>query len=156
MKPLLKWSCSNVDCDWATFTTLESKLDVPRPTPYEGKNQRELDDFLLQCCNTFTMKLNMYDTNGHQVQWVVSYLQSQVAHTWEYHAHKPGYIPFTWESFQEFLQNKLKPANLQHHNAYWKLNTAWQMRNQSVTDFFNYLDEMLSHMDQFTDEQVME
>ena len=39
---------------------------------------------------------------------------------------------------------------------YWKLDAAWQMRNQSVIDFFNYLDKMLSYVDQFTDEQVME
>ena len=156
MEPLLKWPCSDVDHDWATLITLESKLDVPRLIPYEGKNQCKLDDFLLQYHNTFAMKPNVYDTNKHQVQWVVSYLWGQVARTQKCHTHKPGHIPFTWESFQEFLQNKLKPANLQHHNMYWKLDTAWQMGNQSVTDFFNYLDEMLSYVNQFTNEQVIE
>ena len=156
MEPLLKWPYSDMDCDWATLITLESKLDVLRLISYEGKNQHKLDDFLLQCHNTFVMKLNMYDTDRHQVQWVVSYLWGQVTCTQEYHAHKPGHILFTWESFQKFLQNELKLTNLQYCNMYWKLDTAWQMRNQSVTDFFNYLDEMLSHVNQFTNEQVME
>ncbi|KAI9747593.1 MAG: hypothetical protein M1815_004073 [Lichina confinis] len=72
-----------------------------RPTLYEGKNQRELDNFLLQCWNTFAMWLNTYESDEYQV-------------------------------------------------------IARQLKNQSVTDFFNYLDEMLSHVDQFTDEQLME
>ena len=102
------------------------------------------------------MKPNMYDTNGQWVQWVVSYLWGQVVRTQECCTHKLDHIPFTWELFQKFLQNELKPANLQCHNTYQKLDTAWQMRNQSVTDFFNYLDKMLSHVDQFTNKQVIE
>ncbi|KAI9756447.1 MAG: hypothetical protein M1815_003545 [Lichina confinis] len=85
-----------------------------RPTPYKGKNQRELDDFLLQCWNTFTMRLNTYESDEYRVMWVVTYLQGQV------------------------------------------VRTTWQLKNQSVTDFFNYLDEMLSYVNQFTDEQLME
>ena len=65
MEPLLKWPCSDVDHDQATLITLESKLDVPRLILYKGKNQCEFDNFLLQYYNMFTMKLNMYDTNGH-------------------------------------------------------------------------------------------
>ena len=95
----------------------------------------------------FVMKPNMYDTDRHQVQWVVSYLWSQLTYTQKCCTYKLGHIPFTWKSFQEFLQNKLKPANLQCCNTYQKLDTAWQMRNQSVTDFFNYLDKMLSYVD---------
>ncbi|KAI9755855.1 MAG: hypothetical protein M1815_004515 [Lichina confinis] len=77
----------------AQATQGDTKQDVPRPTPYEGKNQRELDNFLLQCWNTFTMRLNTYESD-------------------EYWANKAGWNPFTWESFQKFLQNELKLANL--------------------------------------------
>ncbi|KAI9751703.1 MAG: hypothetical protein M1815_000956 [Lichina confinis] len=78
------------------------------------KNQCELDDFLLQCWNTFTMRLNTYESDEYQVMWGVTYLQGQVV---------------------------------------W---ITWQLKNQSVMDFFNYLDKMLSHVNQFTDEQLME
>ena len=60
---------------------MEAKQDVPRLTPYEGKNQHELDDFLLQCRNTFAMRLNTYKSNEYQVMWVVTYLQGQVVWT---------------------------------------------------------------------------
>ena len=85
---------------------------MPRPTPYEGKNQRKLDNFLLQCWNTFTMQPNTYESDEYQVMWVVTYLQGQVAWTQECQANEVGQNPFTWESFQKFLQNELKPANL--------------------------------------------
>ena len=85
---------------------------MPRPTPYEGKNQRKLDNFLLQCWNTFAMWLNTYESDEYQVMWVVTYLQGQVVQTQEHQANKVGRNPFTWESFQKFLQNELKLANL--------------------------------------------
>ncbi|KAI9748580.1 MAG: hypothetical protein M1815_003131 [Lichina confinis] len=85
----------------AQATQGDTKQDVPRPTLYEGKNQCKLDNFLLQCQNTFTMWLNTYKSDEYQV-------------------------------------------------------ITQQLKNQSVTDFFNYLDEMLSHVDQFTNEQLME
>ena len=85
---------------------------MPRLTPYEGKNQRELDNFLLQCRNTFAMRLNTYKSDEYWVMWVVTYLQGQVMRMRECQANEAGQNPFTWESFQEFLQNKLKPANL--------------------------------------------
>ena len=91
---------------------MEAKQDVPRPTPYEGKNQRKLDDFLLQCRNTFAMRPNTYESNKYRVMWVVTYLQGQVVRTREHQANEAGRNPFTWESFQKFLQNELKPANL--------------------------------------------
>ena len=86
---------------------------MPRPTPYKGKNQRELDNFLLQCQNTFAMQPNTYKRDEYWVMWVVTYLQGQVMRTQEHQANEAGWNPFTWESFQEFLQNELKPANLQ-------------------------------------------
>ena len=43
---------------------------------------------------------------------VVTYLQGQVTQTQEHWANKAGQNLFTWESFQKFLQNKLKLANL--------------------------------------------
>ena len=92
---------------------MEAKQDVPRPTPYEGKNQRKLNNFLLQCRNTFTMRLNTYESDEYWVMWVVTYLQGQVARMQERQANNAGWNLFTWESFQEFLQNELKPANLQ-------------------------------------------
>ena len=49
---------SRSDSNQAHLVALEAKQDVPRPTPYEGKNQCELDDFLLQCRNTFAMRPN--------------------------------------------------------------------------------------------------
>ena len=52
---------------------------MPRLTLYEGKNQHELDNFLLQCWNTFTMWLNTYKSDEYQVMWVVTYFQGQVA-----------------------------------------------------------------------------
>ena len=85
---------------------------MPRLTSYEGKNQRELDNFLLQCRNTFAMRPNTYESNEYQVMWAVTYLQGQVARTQEHQANEAGWNPFTWESFQKFLQNELKPANL--------------------------------------------
>ena len=48
---------------------------MPRLTPYEGKNQRELDNFLLQCWNIFAMWLNTYESDEYWVMWVVTYLQ---------------------------------------------------------------------------------
>ena len=86
---------------------------MPRPTPYEGKNQRKLDNFLLQCWNTFTMWPNTYESNEYWVMWAVTYLRGQVVWMQECQANEAGRNPFTWESFQEFLQNELKPANLQ-------------------------------------------
>ena len=86
---------------------------MPRPTPYKGKNQRELDDFLLQCRNTFTMRPNTYESDEYWVMWVVTYLQGQVMWMRERWANEAGWNLFTWESFQEFLQNELKLANLQ-------------------------------------------
>ncbi|KAI9747361.1 MAG: hypothetical protein M1815_004287 [Lichina confinis] len=103
---------SRGDSDRAHLVALEAKQDVPRPTPYEGKNQRELDDFLLQCRNTFAMRPNTYESDEYWVMWAVTYLRGQVARTRERQANEAGRNPFTWESFQEFLQNKLKPANL--------------------------------------------
>ena len=47
---------------------------MPRLTPYEEKNQRKLDNFLLQCWNTFAMWPNTYKSNEYQVMWVVTYL----------------------------------------------------------------------------------
>ena len=85
---------------------------MPRLTPYEGKNQRELDNFLLQCRNTFAMRLNTDESNEYRVMWAVTYLRGQVTRTREHRANEAGQNPFTWESFQEFLQNELKPANL--------------------------------------------
>ena len=85
---------------------------MPRLTPYEGKNQCELDNFLLQCWNTFTMWLNTYESDEYWVMWVVTYLQGQVVWMQECWANEAGWNLFTWESFQEFLQNELKPANL--------------------------------------------
>ena len=86
---------------------------MPRLTLYEGKNQRELDNFLLQCWNTFAMQPNTYESDEYRVMWVVTYLRGQVMWTQEHWANEAGWNPFTWESFQEFLQNKLKLANLQ-------------------------------------------
>ena len=58
------------------------------------------------------MQLNTYESDEYQVMWVVTYLQGQVAQTQEHQANEAGWNLFTWESFQEFLQNKLKLANL--------------------------------------------
>ena len=58
---------------------MEAKQDVPRLTPYKGKNQCELDNFLLQCWNIFAMWLNTYKSDEYWVMWVVTYLQGQVA-----------------------------------------------------------------------------
>ena len=65
----------------AHLVTLEAKQDVPRPTSYKGKNQRKLDNFLLQCWNIFAMRPNTYESDEYQVMWVVTYLQGQVAQT---------------------------------------------------------------------------
>ena len=54
---------------------------MPRLTPYEGKNQCELDDFLLQCRNTFAMRPNTYESDEYRVMWVVTYLRGQVVRT---------------------------------------------------------------------------
>ena len=76
MEPVQKQSHGN--SNQAHLVTLEAKQDVPRPTSYEGKNQRELHNFLLQYWNTFTMWLNTYKSDEYQVMWVVTYLQGQV------------------------------------------------------------------------------
>ena len=78
-EPAQKQSCSH--SDQAHLVTLEAKQDMPRPTLYEGKNQPKLNDFLLQCRNTFAMWLNTYKSDEYQVMWVVTYLQGQVART---------------------------------------------------------------------------
>ena len=54
---------------------------MPRLTSYEGKNQRELDNFLLQCQNTFAMRPNTYESDKYWVMWVVTYLRGQVVQT---------------------------------------------------------------------------
>ena len=72
MEPAQKQSCG--DSNQAHLITLEAKQDVPRSTPYKGKNQCELDNFLLQCQNTFTMWPNTYKSDKYQVMWVVTYL----------------------------------------------------------------------------------
>ena len=77
MEPAQKQS--HGDSDRAHLLTLEAKQDVPRLTPYEGKNQRKLDDFLLQCRNTFAMRPNTYESDKYQVMWVVTYLRGEVA-----------------------------------------------------------------------------
>ena len=68
---------------------------MPRLTPYKGKNQHELDNFLLQCRNTFAMRPNTYKSDEYRVMWVVTYLRGQVAWMQECWANEAGQNPFT-------------------------------------------------------------
>ncbi|KAI9785429.1 MAG: hypothetical protein M1816_000398 [Peltula sp. TS41687] len=98
----------------------DSRLRVKDPKTYEGKNQGELDTFILAC----------------------ERVKHEVAKSWKLKVEGLEDDYRTWSNLKEYLQNDLRSKALRAKDACSRCLQASQHQNQTVSSFVNYIDQL--------------
>jgi len=132
----------------------ESKLRVTDPKPYSGKTHRELIEFLRGCEQLYDTRPHLYNQDSDRVLYARGLLRGDPQDAW-YRREEMGKDRkhTTWAQFKDFLLDELKPAALRASDVTRKWKFARQNKDQSVSRFVAFMDELEGQMEPFTDAQ---
>ncbi|KAI9780498.1 MAG: hypothetical protein M1816_002837 [Peltula sp. TS41687] len=148
----------------------DSRLRVKDPKSYERKNQGELDTFILDCERVFRTRSSQYKKMWRRADYAEGWVKPELAKSWNLkverlgddyceelasgdrggsNAHEGGYEMVlirnnyrTWSDLKDYLQDDLRPKALRAKDACSKWLQASQHRNQTVSSFVNYIDQL--------------
>lgn len=126
----------------------DSRLRVVDPDQYEGKSYWDLQRFLRQCQNVFTIRSRQYRRDIRRVHYARSYLKGQPEKDWwtyEEALERRAEAP-TWALFKQFLEEKVSPISIRVTEAIRKYREARQKPGQTIAAFASYMDELEQQM----------
>jgi hypothetical protein len=96
--------------------TIESKIEVRKPDPFDGTNPRKWKTFLTECMITFQAKPNTYQNEQHRVAFASSWLKGNpLTHFSSLLTHNPQHPAlFEWIAFTSEFGRLFGPVNNAH------------------------------------------
>ncbi|KAI9775289.1 MAG: hypothetical protein M1816_005994 [Peltula sp. TS41687] len=120
----------------------DSRLRVKDPKTYEGKNQGELDTFILDCERVFRTRSRQYKKEWRRANYAEGWVKPELAKSWDLKVEQLGDDYRTWSNLKDYLQNDLRPKALRAKDACSKWLQTSQHQNQTVSSFVNYIDQL--------------
>ncbi|KAI9775744.1 MAG: hypothetical protein M1816_005772 [Peltula sp. TS41687] len=130
----------------------DSRLRVKDPKTYEGKNQGELDAFILDCECVFRTRSSQYRKEWRRADYAEGWVKPELAKSWNLKVERLGDDYRTWSNLKDYLQNDLPPKTLRVKDACSKWLQASQHQNQTVSSFVNYIDQLEKDLPPITED----
>ncbi|KAI9775492.1 MAG: hypothetical protein M1816_005901, partial [Peltula sp. TS41687] len=112
----------------------DSRLRVKDPKTYEGKNQGELDTFILDFERVFRTRSSQYKKEWRRADYAEEWVKLELAKSWNLKVERLGDDYRTWSNLKDYLQNDLRPKALRAKDACSKWLQASQHQNQTEKD----------------------
>ncbi|KAI9778558.1 MAG: hypothetical protein M1816_004018 [Peltula sp. TS41687] len=120
----------------------DSRLRVKDPKTYEGKNQGELDTFILDCERVFRTRSSQYKKEWRRADYAEGWIKPELAKSWNLKVEWLGDCYRTWSNLKDYLQHDLRPKALRAKNACSRWLQASQHQNLTVSSFVSYIDQL--------------
>ncbi|KAI9780501.1 MAG: hypothetical protein M1816_002840 [Peltula sp. TS41687] len=104
----------------------DSRLRVKDPKTYEGKNQGELDTFILDCERVVRTRSSQYKKEWRRAHYAEGWIKPELAKS----------------NLKDYLQDDLRPKAFRAKDACRKWLQASQHQNQTVSSFVKYIDQL--------------
>ena len=131
----------------------EAQMSIVQPDTYKGKSRKTFTEFIRACEQVFETRPTQYRKDSARVLYARGFLRGDPQNAWYQHEKEHGKGQDTWEQFKDFLNARLRPAVLRHHDVGQAYRRARQGPEQRVTEFVTYLEELEAQLEPFTERQ---
>ncbi|KAI9778560.1 MAG: hypothetical protein M1816_004020 [Peltula sp. TS41687] len=120
----------------------DSGLRVKDSSTYEGKNQGELDTFVLDWERVFRTRSSEYKKERRRADYAEGWVKPELAKSWNLKVERLGDDYCTWSNLKDYLQDDLRPKALTAKAVCSRWLQPSQHQNQTVSSFDNYIDQL--------------
>lgn len=110
-----------------------------KPRPYQGKNVREYEEFVIACGKEYDNFPEFFKDPGERIRYAVTYLASGPSYTWE---EEEDINNHSWETFKDFLLDQIDDKTNRRLRATIEYEQAQMGKTQPVQEFVRYLETL--------------
>jgi predicted DNA-binding protein YlxM (UPF0122 family) len=136
--------------------TSRSRATHMNPEPYYGKSPKERREYIRTCERVFDYSPREYSTDRRKIVWAATFLKEDPAENWDRlrRQHPEKLDLMKWKDYIDFLDNLLLQPDARRMQRSKKYEEAKQGPRQSILLFVNYLEELESNLDLFSEVQL--
>ena len=135
--------------------TYRSRPTHMNPEPYKGKTSQERIEYIQACERVFDYSPIEYATDRSKIVWAATFLRKEPAKNWHrLRKNQPDELEtLTWKKYIQFLDNLLLQPDARRLLISRKYESAQQGPKQSILSFVNYLEELETELEPYTETQ---
>ena len=126
------------------------KITLVQPPEYSGRNLRECDDFIDQCETNFERDPRQFPGPKEKILYAKGFLKNPVRERWRGHS-QGGIDRLTWNDFATFMRDMVAHPENRRLDIVQKWTNAAQRKDQSVSQFVNYLESLYHELPDYTE-----